>query len=779
MPERPSTKKKSPGKTRRDELRRRIPLNRPVSWRDWITRPEAAPIIAVLVGYVALATVIVGGFQGTLAIAPGRVMDKTRVVRTPFEVADLEATEREREILRRAAPRMYVVNPGLVDELAGSLETLPATLAGAESLDRVAPEVVEAFGLDEASFDAARGFVDEQGAATDAWRDKVGRLASSVEATALLDATEYQKALQDTTERLRLIGRDGGDRIVPRSTALSVGFEGEEPEATAERLATLAERAGFTGPLRDLAVARMLRLDRPGYRFDRELTEEGREEAASSVATVMTEYSVGDLLYRAGTELSEEGYLRALEEQRRYLGAAPLGLRALSALGVIGIVSVVAAAVAGYCRLFYAEMFRDPWRAAALAGLSLLVLLLGCWGVAAQPGLKWLMALTPTALLSMTLVITFDRRIGLLATGAQAILLGLSLGLSVGFVAAALVGSMVANWRLAEIRNRRDMVRGGLSVAGGLALAVLAVGLVERPLVWGAVVETAGDAVLSGFGGFVATSVTLVVMPWLERVFGVTTGMTLSELRDPKHPLLRELQQRAPGTYNHSLNVATLAESAANAIRANGLHVYVGALYHDIGKMNKPDYFVENQPRGYNRHDKLSPAMSLLVIVGHVKDGVELARAHGLPKSLHHYIESHHGTTLVEYFFDQAKRRANEEDGVDAPTEVEYRYPGPRPRTREAAILMLCDAVESATRAMAEPTPSRIQQLVHAIAQKRLHDGQFDDSELTLRQLAVIEDALTKSLCAIYHGRIAYPKSEREEEAPEEKADRVAAEQGA
>jgi putative nucleotidyltransferase with HDIG domain len=285
------------------------------------------------------------------------------------------------------------------------------------------------------------------------------------------------------------------------------------------------------------------------------------------------------------------------------------------------------------------------------------------------------------------------------------------------------------------------------------------------------------DSLQSGLGGFVAASVTLVIMPWLERAFGVTTGMTLSELRDPKHPLLRELQQRAPGTYNHSLNVATLAESAANAIGANGLHVYVGALYHDIGKMNKPDYFVENQPRGFNRHDKLSPAMSLLVIVGHVKDGVELARAHGLPKTLHHYIESHHGTTLVEYFYDQAKRRAHAEEGAEAPAEIEYRYPGPKPRTREAAILMLCDGVESATRAMAEPTPSRIQQLVHAMAQKRLHDGQFDDSNLTLREIAVVEDALTKSLCAIYHGRIAYPKADEDE--PGVKAERVAAEQGA
>jgi len=264
----------------------------------------------------------------------------------------------------------------------------------------------------------------------------------------------------------------------------------------------------------------------------------------------------------------------------------------------------------------------------------------------------------------------------------------------------------------------------------------------------------------AGVGGFASGALTMFLMPLVERVFDVTTGMTLGELRDPKQPLLRKLQQRAPGTYNHSLNVATIAEAAARAIRADALHLYVGCLYHDVGKLSKPEYFVENQPRGLNKHDKLSPAMSLLVIMGHVKDGLELAREHGLPRSLHHYIESHHGETLVTYFYHQARRAAEDAD-ESGPSELEYRYPGPKPRTKEAAILMLCDAVEGATRAMSDPTPSRISALVHAMAMARLHDGQFDESELTFSELAKIEDALTKSLCSIYHGRIAYPGEAR------------------
>jgi cyclic-di-AMP phosphodiesterase PgpH len=251
----------------------------------------------------------------------------------------------------------------------------------------------------------------------------------------------------------------------------------------------------------------------------------------------------------------------------------------------------------------------------------------------------------------------------------------------------------------------------------------------------------------------------LGILPSIEKLFDITTGMTLAELRDPKRPLLRQLQQRAPGTYNHSLQMANIAEAAAEAIGADSLLAYVGAMYHDIGKINKPDYFVENQSSGINKHDKLSPAMSLLVIIGHVKNGVELAREYGLPRPIIHFIESHHGTTLVEYFYHAARERAEMNDEGSAVAEIEYRYPGPKPRSKEAAILMLADAVESATRAIAEPTPSRIENLVRKLGQKRLEDGQFDECDLTFKELTLIEDAMINRLLSIHHSRISYPST--------------------
>jgi putative nucleotidyltransferase with HDIG domain len=221
------------------------------------------------------------------------------------------------------------------------------------------------------------------------------------------------------------------------------------------------------------------------------------------------------------------------------------------------------------------------------------------------------------------------------------------------------------------------------------------------------------------------------------------------------------LAAEAPGTYNHSLLVGALAESAADAISANGLLCRAGAYYHDIGKINKPEYFIENQIQNISRHERLSPAMSLLVIIGHVKDGIEMAKEYKLPASLYAFIPEHHGTTLVEYFYHAAKQARGPDDPEVADTA--FRYPGPKPQSRETAILMLCDGVEGAVRAMSEPTPNRIETVVSKIIQKRLMDGQFDECDLTFRELAQVEKSLVKSLCGIYHARIVYPGKEEAE----------------
>jgi putative nucleotidyltransferase with HDIG domain len=360
------------------------------------------------------------------------------------------------------------------------------------------------------------------------------------------------------------------------------------------------------------------------------------------------------------------------------------------------------------------------------------------------------------SILAITLTLAYDRRIAIFAGLLGSVSISVAIGGHTIYAIALLTASSCLAFQLKEIPNRGTFVRA--SVLSGIATVVvfLAQGLAAIPLdTPGAPMQVMVQAALAGAGTLFAGFFMLGIMPSIEKLFDITTGLTLAELRDTRQPLLRELQSRAPGTYNHSLAVASIAENASEAIGADSRLVYVGGLYHDVGKLNKPEYFIENQGGGNNKHNKLSPAMSLLVIIGHVKDGLELAQEYGLPKVLRHFIESHHGTSLVEYFFHAAREKAADEGG--AVDEFEFRYPGPKPQTREAAILLLCDGIESATRAMSDPTPSRIESLVRKMSRRRLDDGQLNDSNLTFRELRVIEDSIIKSLCAIYHSRIAYP----------------------
>ncbi|MFY7967558.1 MAG: HD family phosphohydrolase, partial [Pirellulaceae bacterium] len=379
------------------------------------------------------------------------------------------------------------------------------------------------------------------------------------------------------------------------------------------------------------------------------------------------------------------------------------------------------------------------------------------------------------SLAAFTAVIAYGRSLGLILMLVITLLATLISGWSVGelVVLWAAAGSIVLF--TGRIRNRTRLMVVGLSAAAIVFLATLAAMLMEDQILTvslfrGSKNSTAGNSsplsswmpywltplVRNSLYTLLAGALMTGLLPLVERAFEAMTDLSLLELGDASHPILRQLAQKAPGTYNHSINVAALGEAAADHIGANGLLVRVGAYFHDIGKMFQPQYFVENQSPGSNPHDGLQPAMSTLIIVAHVKDGADLARQHHLPQSVIDFIEQHHGTTLVEYFYKRAAKRLKDTGSDDELSDIDYRYPGPKPQTREAAVLMLADAVESAARTLVEPTPSRIQGLVEDLANRRLADGQFDECQLTLHQLAEIRQSLVKSLIAIYHGRVKY-----------------------
>jgi putative nucleotidyltransferase with HDIG domain len=342
---------------------------------------------------------------------------------------------------------------------------------------------------------------------------------------------------------------------------------------------------------------------------------------------------------------------------------------------------------------------------------------------------------------------------GLLAAVALALILGIYFTSEPLLVTFVFTSTLVGCLSMVEFRSRKAYVKAGLNIATiGLVFALCSV-VIESNFS----PTTLALRVLSALlGGMLCSFIIAGIAPVLEYLGGYATDMTLIELATLDHPLLKELSIHAPGTWNHSMVMGMMAESAADSIGANPIVSRVGAYFHDVGKLKNPLYFVENQAPGENRHDKLSPSMSALIIRSHVKDGIKLARQHKLPLVLEDMIPQHHGTALIEFFYEKACKEAQESDQANEVDQTLYTYPGPRPQTKEAGILMLADGIEAACRTISEPTLDRIQGLVQKMVNKVFASGELNECELTLKELHSIAKAFTRVLGGIYHQRVAY-----------------------
>jgi putative nucleotidyltransferase with HDIG domain len=444
--------------------------------------------------------------------------------------------------------------------------------------------------------------------------------------------------------------------------------------------------------------------------------------------------------------------------------------RAVMALGVLNFLMAVGAAI--YVYHYQHRLLRNHARVFTMVMLFLLLLAVAKLGSLSSDDALWAPAWgTGTAILvAIVLVIAYDQRFAVGTSALYCVLASLAVGSKpdqgfqlqgIGLFLTMFTGAATCCFSLKEIRTRMKLLE--VSALATVVVFVSASSVVylnflgEPPRVL-TVLQAAG---YHACAAFIAGVLMQALLPLIERVFRIATSMTLLDYSDANQPLLRKLAMEAPGTFSHSLLIGSIAESAAEAIGCNGLLCRVGAYYHDIGKINKPKYFTENEMGSASKHKELSPAMSQLIIVGHVKDGVEMAKEFGLPNVLRQFIESHHGTTLVEPFYHEAKRKYEDQGPgkpiETPPSESEFRYAGPKPKTKECAIIMLADAVEGAVRSLGDVTLARVEAVVHNIAMRRLQDGQFDECDLTLRELSQIEASLSKALAAHYHGRIAYP----------------------
>lgn len=502
-------------------------------------------------------------------------------------------------------------------------------------------------------------------------------------------------------------------------------------------------------------------LVRPNLNYNSNETQRRRDEAAASVDLVFYEVQRGRTIVREGDVVTPRivRELTALREQWSGVGSqtSSAGLAVMSALVIFGLWRYVR----------YRQRSGNFQRVTRLYLLLLLVLtsavlmtrallfvgdaiarsfLAPPYNVAESYGFA-----IPFAAGALVLVLLADAEVAWIYAALQAVLVGAMTG-DGNLAIFSLLSSFAVVFGIARLAERTAMLRIVLTLGIVNGLTVLGLVLLQTPAPpW----TLGGFQVALGLFGAVQTAlVASALLPPLEWLFGTLTDIKLLELSNMNLPLLKRLAVAAPGTYHHSVVIGTLTEKAAEAVGANPLFCRVASYYHDIGKMKQPEYFIENQIEGSNPHERLSPHMSALVLVRHVKEGIVYAEEHSLPKPLIDVIPQHHGTSLMKFFY----RRAQDGDEADRVREEDFRYPGPKPQTKEAALIMLADGVEARSRLIAEPSPHRLQEMIRDQVRSVLEDGQLDECDLTLGDLARVEDAFLDVLSGMYHSRIEYPE---------------------
>lgn len=485
-----------------------------------------------------------------------------------------------------------------------------------------------------------------------------------------------------------------------------------------------------------------LALNQTAYRLrlDRQL---------SSISRISETINAGDIIVRSGSRVSERQE-RVLNEMALVLRSMAIEEGRFEALlpMVARVLLVFAAFAALYLFLYYyrREMYNSNPRLLALTLVFALQLALI---YVASEHLSVSRYLLPVAVLPIVVTILFDAEVGLLATMTLAMILGIMHRFDFSLVLMTMTVGVIACAASRQVRKRTDFLK--IMLLTSLSLALFAP-LVEH-LKLSPSDELTAEIAYALVNGVICTFVTVGVLPFFESIFGITTDIRLLELSDLNHPLLKRLALEAPGTYHHSIIVGNLAEQAAKAIGGNPLLARAGTYYHDIGKMEIPEYFIENQLSLKSKHDDLTPSMSAVILASHVKKGRALGESADIPDDVLNFVEEHHGTMVMSFFYNRALEKSGDDDvSID-----DYRYPGPKPRTRETGIAMLADGVEAASRTLEEPSSARIDGLIQRIVDARVRSGELDECPLTLKDLAGIREAFTKILVGAFHRRVVYP----------------------
>jgi len=675
----------------------------PAALRGILGAATARMYVFVIVTGILTAVALLLSPPATVGYNVGTLAD--RQVRAPRSVAFVSEalTEAERERAAAAVPKVYTRNP--------------AVIAG--SRDRMAQAV------------AAIGRVRADTAQT-----REQRITSLTRLTEVSISSQVAPLIVDmTAAEWDVVSKEVDNAL---RTLYQPGIRSEQLDAARDASATALPPA-WTDRQKVVGAALVRQFVDSDVALDEIQTASGQQAARSAVAPVQVQVLAGEVVVREGTVVS------ALDvEKLRALGLVNTGIDWQGAVGLTLWAVLIAAVLALFVARYATEAWNDD-RKMILVALSLLALTVTARALV--PSHTLIVYFIPFAAAAMIITVLVGGRTAVATQIAGALHVGILSG-QVDLVAYVLVPALLGMAAVHRATTAREFMAGAGSVALGNLGVVASFTLVGQSTDPVGVAQLAVAALVSGAG---AGLLAFAGMAIFGHLFRITTVFELRELADPNHPLLRQLLLRTPGTYHHSLLVANLAERAAEVIGADPLVARVGAYYHDIGKMRNPSAFIENQT-GTNPHDELDPIVSAGIVAAHVRDGLALADRYHLPPMIREMIPAHHGTAVVKYFFQLAQQRGHN------PDEASFHYPGPRPRTKEAGIVMLADGTEASVRSLAEKKPETIRAMVEKIVSERLAEGQLDDCDLTLRDIQDIKNAFCELLLGVYHERIPYPE---------------------
>lgn len=518
------------------------------------------------------------------------------------------------------------------------------------------------------------------------------------------------------------------------------GIHDNEVDLMKQGLAKEAEQLPISNEQRRLTVALAKSYLTTNVILDKEATDQRVEAALANMEPVRSMVQKGQILVRRGDVVTKE-QVDLMTELGLY--SAPIGL--LSVSGVCVLVCVVIWMVRAYLRKFDRLVYRNDRQIFLMILVVTVSLFLGKMAHFYSP------FVAPMAVGTLLLSILIGLRVGLCVGTALACFFCVMSDFDVGIMISAFLGNCIAVYSVSRMAYGNSLTRTGLMLGLCNFLVVGAIGIARSM----AIGEVFYISFLAMGGGILSAVITIGILPYLENAFEITTPVKLIQVGQSNHPLLERLLLEAPGTHHHGLVVANLAEAAANEIGADPILVRVGAYYHDVGKLYRPAFFVENQFGGENPHDQISPYLSARILTAHARDGVALCREYNIPQVVIDIVAQHHGTTIAGYFYHKAKTEA---DGAEV-SEDDFRYDGPKPQTKEAALVMLADSCEAAVRSLGKPSGDQIETMVRKIIKARLQDGQLDECNVTLRDLSTIGDVFIRLLSSMFHTRIKYPET--------------------